>query len=219
MNRRSGGWALFFGWAVAVALSLPVAAGYTADLTDPTLAKGGAASASSTFGTLKTYHAFDDTLIDPNTGGETFWGSAVKVVDTPQWLKYDFGAGNEKTVRRYRFYTTWNTGFQPDDWEFQGSNDDSNWDSLDSVTDAGLDRNVWYTYDFANSTAYRYYRIYVTGVADLTGNEYVLTNDRLHATIGVYHANQTSQERENNTSDQTRDPALSTVCLCSQQEV
>ena len=34
---------------------------------------------------------------------------------------------------------------------------------------------------------------------------YMLTNDRLHDIIGVYHANQIAQERENNTSDQTRD--------------
>ncbi|MFC2106003.1 choice-of-anchor D domain-containing protein [Candidatus Bipolaricaulota bacterium] len=169
------GWVLLCGWLVVATLSLPVAGGYTADLTVP----WGSASASSTFGTLSPADVFDNVPAFPAipSSGEIYWGSEVKVVDTPQWLKYDFGAGNEKTLRRYRLLTTYNTGFQPDDWEFQGSNNDATWTELDSVTDAALSRQVWYTYDFSNSTAYRYYRIYVTGVADDTGNEWVDINE------------------------------------------
>ena len=129
-------------------LLAPIQAQYTGDLTG-----SGTASASSEYGSEVAANAFDD-----NTG--TDWGANDPI---PQWLKYDFGSSNEKTIQRYPIRTYVNDFRLPDDWTFEGSNNDSTWTTLDTRTNAGLADSTWYTYDFSNSTAYRYYRIYITG--------------------------------------------------------
>ncbi len=80
------------------------------------------------------------------------------------WLKYDFGAGSAQVVKRY----TVNSANliperDPKDWQFQASNDGTNWTTLDTQTNQTftnrMERN---TYDISNTTAYRYYRFNVT---------------------------------------------------------
>lgn len=77
-------------------------------------------------------------------------------------LGYDFGAGNEKVIKKYTISVSNRTpGNRPNTWDFQGSNDQTNWTTIDTQTD------VTWTMDFetqsfeiSNETAYRYYRFY-----------------------------------------------------------
>ena len=70
----------------------------------------------------------------------------------------DFGAGNEKTIAKIRYYLS--KGAEFGSWLWWGSNNttdglDGDWVQLDS----GNSRNVgWYEYEYVNITAYRWYR-------------------------------------------------------------
>jgi len=113
---------------------------------------------------------------DNNTG--TGW---ISNNSWPVWLKYDFGSGNTYIVIRYTMYgvntTSPETNLAPKSWVLQASNDNSFWVSLDTQTNA----SAWSsgeirTYDFVNTTPYRYYRIWGTAsqggtyfcIADMT---------------------------------------------------
>ena len=57
----------------------------------------------------------------------------------------------------------------PKDWQFQGSNDNSAWTTLDTETG-----KIWFggeikAFAVTNTTAYKYYRVYVTATTDPTG--------------------------------------------------
>ena len=77
----------------------------------------------------------------------------------PQWLKVQLPVS--KTARRYTLNIQ--NGGNIYAWKFQGSNDNSNWTDLDTKTGQNLNNYTTYTYNFINSTAYLYYRLYVTG--------------------------------------------------------
>lgn len=69
--------------------------------------------------------AFDDSA---GTG----WLSATAV---PSWLKWDFGAGNAKTIRQISITGSWNVpSASPKDFTLEGSNDDSSWTTVLTVT-------------------------------------------------------------------------------------
>jgi hypothetical protein len=85
---------------------------------------------------------------------------------TTGWLQYDFGAGNAQVVKRYTISSSSVDipARDPKDWQFQASNDGSNWITLDSqssqtFTIIRMQQNI---YNISNTTAYRYYRINVT---------------------------------------------------------
>ena len=82
------------------------------------------------------------------------------------WIKFDLGAGNASVVSSYTLSNSTvggNENQAPKTWTLQGSNDDSNWDVLDTQTDAPTwTASEMRTYPFANSTAYRYYKIDIT---------------------------------------------------------
>lgn len=80
---------------------------------------------------------------------------------TTGWLKLDFGsalwASDEYRVEPQ------STTRAPNTWTFEGSNDDSSWDVLDTQT--GI--TTWVTgtpkiFTFTNAVKYRYYRINVS---------------------------------------------------------
>lgn len=129
------------------------------DVTDSTYA-----SASSTHSSVVGPGGGFDNIIDVGGGGTHRWVSNVlPTPSAPEWLKQDFGSGVTKTIVRY---TLDNGGNGPSevakDWTFEGSNDDSNWDVLDTQT--GQDYTNKTTYNFSNTTAYRYYRILITAL-------------------------------------------------------
>lgn len=146
---------------------------YSADLCN--LGTSSASASSAWSGSYAASFAFDNYTTNTNC-----WASsAAPTVGSPQWLKYDFGSGNEKIILKYtvtaRYYTSDQTRC-PKDWTFEGSNDDSNWDILDTQTEqTGWNTNSSPTtkreYTFTNTTAYRYYRIVIT--ANNGGTSYV----------------------------------------------
>jgi NedA-like, galactose-binding domain len=109
---------------------------------------GGTASASTGTASLAN---------DDDTG--TIWGTSAGV--QTGWWKYDFGSGITKIISKYTI--TANTADRdPQDWTFEGSNDDSNWDVLDTKTSEVFSSGQKRTFDISNGTAYRYYRFDIT---------------------------------------------------------
>ena len=92
---------------------------------------------------------------DNNEGTE--WNSTSQ----PSWIKYDFGAGTTWRIERVRTKATVSTTDRKyDNFSIEGSNNDSDWDTL--LTDNGAQTLDWETWDFANTTKYRYIRMTVT---------------------------------------------------------
>lgn len=94
----------------------------------------------------------------------------------PSWLKVDFGAGNEKKIKRLNILPLWYS-YPPmtsavKDFTLAGSNNDIDYTTLYSGTHGNT--NEWEFYDFENETAYRYHKLtittawiqYVPGVAE-----------------------------------------------------
>ncbi len=137
------------------------------DTTDVT--GSGTATALSTSNGMPADRAFDNLTTD--------WQGWFSDNYLPQWLKYDFGAGNEKVISGYSllYNDPWDS-YHPRDWQFQGSNNDSDWVTLDSRSAYTWTAGQKRTFDFHNLTAYRYYRIYIT--ADNNGSyNYVSINE------------------------------------------
>jgi len=96
------------------------------------VASGGTPSADSTLGGFPASNAFDGN-------NSTSWISGSGAY--PHWIKYDFGAGNEKDIvecavaGRLDSSSTW--GYQsPRDFTLDYSDDDSAWTTLFTVTGA-----------------------------------------------------------------------------------
>lgn len=111
----------------------------------------GTASSSSNYSTSQPFWGFNNTNDTWTANGTT------------GWLKYDFGSGVTKTITKYSVSQGAFSGRAPYSWTFEGSNDDSNWTVLHTVTND----NSWSNYQTKNYTcslsgAYRYYRINIT---------------------------------------------------------
>lgn len=77
---------------------------------------------------------------------------------TPCWCKYDLGAGVVKKGRKYTITLSKYGSNCPSAWIFQGSNNNVNWDTLDSQS--GITWSSAYQkkeFEFINTTYYRYY--------------------------------------------------------------
>lgn len=104
--------------------------------------------------------------IDDNTS--TYWiqqlsGSALGT----SWYKLNFGTGNEKVINKYTIqtYSIW----YPKNVYFEGSNDNINWDVLDSRLNLTWANNELKEFTFENSTAYKLYRISTVGSQGMVG--------------------------------------------------
>lgn len=143
------------------------------------------ASASSNSASLLPYMAFDGGL-----GTLHYW-----VTNSTQtgWLKLDIGAGNSKLLGSYgvAVNTIPEPNRAPKAWTIEGSNDNSNWDVLDTVTNQtgwGSGETRTFNCDVA-STSYRYFMINVSEnngdayleVGELYLYEYELPPCYLHA--------------------------------------
>ena len=92
----------------------------------------------------------------------------VETRNLPLVVTYDFGEGNAQTVDAYRVWTgpaSGSTKRTPSAWRFEGSNDKADWTPLDSrhAEGAWQATDTHRTYSFTNSTAYRWYRMTITG--------------------------------------------------------
>ena len=115
----------------------------------------GTASASSFFsGAFDPENPVDDLLT-------TSWLSDGQEPASAEWWQYDFGAGNEKVIVRYTLEYNLNLFQALTDWQFEGSNDAVQWTVLDTQSGFTFSAQTKETFNFSNSTPYRYYRINV----------------------------------------------------------
>ena len=144
------------------------------------LAFSGTAS-SSTVGAPSWEQA--DQAFNFNSGSKWYNGNATNPGPTG-WLRYDFGAGNAQTVKRYTVVSADVANRDPKSWTFQGSNDASTWTTLDTQSNQAFPtRNHANAYNIGNTTAYRYYQINVTannGASTLAIAELGLWSDTGH---------------------------------------
>lgn len=98
--------------------------------------------------------------------GSTNWLDDVTAA--PQWLRYDFGSGVTKTIKRYRI-TSAATGsaygntLDPMTWTVEGSQNASDWTVVDTrASEAFGNRGETREFRVATPGAYRYYRLNVT---------------------------------------------------------
>ncbi|WP_366345723.1 SPRY domain-containing protein [Paenibacillus amylolyticus] len=102
-------------------------------------------SGNATFG----WEAFDGGL-------STTWGGNTLPTTMPKWIGYKFII--PKVIVKYRLYVT-NTTYYPRNYEFQGSNDGINYDTLHSIV--GGSSGVL-DYVIPNRKPYSHYRLYIT---------------------------------------------------------
>ncbi len=151
------------------------------------VAFGGTAS-SSTIG-APWYEAADQAF-NGNSSSKWYNGNASNRGPTG-WLRYDFGAGNAQTVKRYTVISGDVANRDPKTWTFQGSNDGSTWTTLDTQSNqAFVNRHHANTYNIGNTTAYRYYQLNVTannGGGALAVGELGLWSDTVRKTASLVH--------------------------------
>lgn len=144
----------------------------------PNVVGGGTASASSTFGSQTPARAFNYSLYEDGTAaGPDKW--SANATTFPQWLKYDFGAGNEKEIKSVGLhFSTLNNTQRPTDFLIQGSNDNTNWDTLLTVSGYswGDKRYQRFNLDGVSDPptpdygAHTYWRIFVTKIQTTTNS-------------------------------------------------
>ncbi len=118
---------------------------HTADVTS-----GGTASASSELALSPAADAFDNNTT-------TSWIANSPV---PETLDYDFGAGSERAIVRYRIHSTGSGNNDPRTWRIYGSENGVSFTLLDTRTGESLAAG-FNTYDFSNTTSYQVYRLEV----------------------------------------------------------
>jgi len=118
---------------------------YSADKTGP-----GVAAASF----YQPGHGPEDAFDDDNG---TYFSNYGYTENEPQWLGYDFGAGNEEIIQQISLLMSY--GSDLIDFTLRGSNDNTTWYVVHVEEDI-IATNEVRLYSFDNDTAYRYYRIY-----------------------------------------------------------
>ena len=143
-----------------------------ADLTEPVAAR---VSSSSTFLTPAA-NVFNDNFV---WNADPYTRTMVAQANLPMELIYDFGEGEAKAVNCYRLFGNGqgDKNRMPRSWTMQGSNDRTTWTLLDTHADEigwSPDDDVR-VYSFANTTPYRYYRLYFTATQTTDANYLSLT--------------------------------------------
>jgi hypothetical protein len=87
-------------------------------------------------------------------------GETVCAMGAPnQWLRYQFPSA--KVLRRYTLQGPWHpsdaSSYGPTAWTFRGSNNGTDWTTLDTRSGISWGGGEVKTFDFSNSTAYLYY--------------------------------------------------------------
>jgi hypothetical protein len=128
---------------------------------------------------LKTLPTGDNILVDGIASADSIFSAgyeASKAVDGnlttkwnsdgsafPHYWKYDLGVGITKKICRLNIYTYSDyAGGILKDFILQGSNDDTNWDTIyTGIAAINIDK-FWQYFAFVNLVAYRYYKIIIT---------------------------------------------------------
>jgi len=119
---------------------------------------GGTASADAIWGAgFEAAKAFDDDL------DTRYWSNGTSA---PHWVKYDLGVGVTKTSVKLRirpYYEGGAGGAAIQDFIWQGSNTGSfSGEQTNIYSGTVTNADAWSEFTFANSTAYRYYRLYIS---------------------------------------------------------
>ncbi len=116
---------------------------------------GGTASADVESGAPNAASkAFDDNVL-------TAW--ATGDVAYPHWIKYDFGVGVKWKISQVKITSLVdNNTSAPYDFTIEGSNNDSDFDVLDTQTSISFGNPETKTFSFVNKIAYRYIKIAAT---------------------------------------------------------
>jgi len=112
------------------------------------------AAASTVFAAgQEAYRAFDR-----NYSTSTYWTSN----GLPSWLSFDFGSSI--IIDGYTIYGSNSVNDNPRNWTFEGSNNNTSWNILHTVTSAtAIPAGGTYSiFSIGNPTAYRYYRVNVS---------------------------------------------------------
>ena len=135
-------------------------------------ATGGTASASlENAPSESAAQAFDGT-----TATKWFTGSSA---GSTGWLQYNFGPGKKWVVTRYDLSSANDEPTRdPRDWQFQGSNDGTNWTTLDTRSgQSWASRLLTKQYSVSAPGPYQYYRLNITannGAGDIQLSEMAL---------------------------------------------
>lgn len=139
---------------------------------DGTLVDGYVSSSTRTTGTTDMLPTFsgptngDITISgDPINPSYPAWqafndlsGPAIMTSGTG-FIKIDFGAGNSEYIGKLRMTMYSAAAQHPVNWRIQGSNDDSNWDTLFTESSGSYAVSTQYTFDLSPIAAYRYYKV------------------------------------------------------------
>jgi len=121
---------------------------------------GTATNGTNTSGNEGVDKAFDGT--------NAKWYNGTGATD---WLQYRFASGKRHPLSRY-ILTTGNDVPErdPKDWQVQGSNDGTNWTTLDTRAGQSFPARLQaYPYDIPLTAAYEYYRLNITANGGATG--------------------------------------------------
>lgn len=155
---------------------------YTDDIT-PAMTDNDAPSPYEVFESGHSFTHYGWLVFDHDSG--TDWYNYED--GFPYWVTFDFGAGNTKIVTKYRLTASGVDVIRaeraPEDFTLQGSNNNSDWTILDTVTGEiswGVGESREFEID--NSTEYRYYRLNITDTESTT-NYIQLAEVEMYETI------------------------------------
>lgn len=105
------------------------------------------------------YKAFDGNK-------DTYLRTSIISYDyMPYTLKIDLGEENKQAVVAYQLINNIYPQWSMKTWTFEGSNDNSNWTVLHTVTNKTTwELGIEYLYQFENEIPYRYYRFKCTEI-------------------------------------------------------
>lgn len=172
----------------------------------------------------RAWKAFDQA-------GDTEWISGFGSGEAPWWLKFDFGVGNTGKAASYTVSASENSDHDtraPKTWTLQGSNNDADWDVLDTQTDVpAWTLGEMREYSIAVPASYRYYKLNITvgyssgvnsylviGEVELLKTNYIesdITNPSLQAQgfTGIYSAPSISMTQAEGFMGITAEPSIS----------
>jgi len=112
------------------------------------------------------------------------------------WVKIDMGPGNVFLLDNYSIKgpPTGESSRAPKDWTLDGSNDDSSWDVLDTVTgESGWSADEVRNFSCdVSDTSYRYFRL---NVSDNNGNSYLSFCELFYFALEPYRLSGTVKEK------------------------
>jgi roadblock/LC7 domain-containing protein len=151
---------------VGFATDTPTSAAMVPTMTAATTGGVTMSADAETSGTFLAWKAADG--IDGSVLGDG-WDASTAL---PHWLKVDFGAGNGKTVTSY--FIRAGSGvlgpYAPANFTFEGSNDNTNWTVLHTLTGQSFTALEEKTYTPTSQGIFRYYRFNISVVGN-AGNE------------------------------------------------